>query len=141
VTAESAPEGAIGGSERILLVDDEENIVKLTTLMLEGLGYSVVSKTDSLAALEAFEANPGAFDLVISDYAMPKMTGGEFISRVRDLRPEMAAILISGFHEAATNPERADRMASVELVKKPFSRLDLALAVRRAVCRRNAPCT
>jgi CheY-like chemotaxis protein len=139
-TAAIAPARAPGGRERILLVDDEADIVKLAARMLEDLGYRVVSKIDGLAALQAFTANPRAFDLVISDYAMPKMTGDEFIRKVRELRPNMPAILISGFHEAVVSPERAKRIGSVDMVKKPFSRSDLALAVRRAVDRRGAPC-
>ncbi len=68
-----------GGSERILFVDDEEDIAKLAARLLHDLGYGVVSKTSSLAALQLFTADPRAFDLVISDFTMPNMTGGEFI--------------------------------------------------------------
>lgn len=139
MATESGPGRAPRGNERILLVDDEEDIVKLGARLLEDLGYAVVSKTSSEAALQLFTVDPHAFDLVISDYAMPKMTGEEFIGRVRELRPDIPAILISGFYEAAVSPERDDEIPWVDCMKKPFSRSDLALAVRRAVGRRNAP--
>ncbi|MFA5906384.1 MAG: PhnD/SsuA/transferrin family substrate-binding protein, partial [Desulfobacula sp.] len=64
-----------GGTERVLLVDDEESIITMEKRQLERLGYQVVSRTSSIEALEAFKANPNKFDLVISDLAMPKMPG------------------------------------------------------------------
>lgn len=136
--AAKAPGPAPGGNERILFVDDEEDIAKLGVRMLQDLGYGVVSRTSSLAALELFTADPYAFDLVISDLTMPKMTGQQFIGKLRDLRPDIPAILISGFHDAAVPAEQASGVPPVECVKKPFSRSDLALAIRRALDRRSA---
>src|SRR5579862_195810 len=130
--AESAPGPIPGGTERILLVDDEEDIVKLGANILRDLGYSVVTITSSMAALELFTADPLACDLVISDFTMPKMSGGEFISNVREVRPDMLVMLISGFHDAALS---AEQMPQVECVKKPFSRAELAQAIRRSLDR------
>jgi PAS domain S-box-containing protein len=131
--------GAVpGGCERILLVDDEENIATLAARILRDLGYTVESQTSSLAALHRFTADPRAFDLIISDYNMPKMTGAEFVGKVRDLRPDIPAILISGLHDV-TVAEAAKGRPPVESVKKPFSRADLAHAVRRALDRQLTP--
>jgi len=129
------------GAEHVLFVDDEEDIAKLGSRMLRGLGYRVTAKTSSLAALQLFQADPQAFDLVISDFAMPKMTGGELIAALRETRPDIPAILISGFHDDLLSPEQAKAMEFVEQVKKPFSRSDLALAIRRALDGRQAPRT
>ena len=126
------------GAERVLFVDDEEDIVKLGSRMLEDLGYKVTERTSSLAALQLFLENPYAFDVVISDFAMPKMTGGEFISELRKIRPHIPAILVSGFHDELLSPEQAGGMESVEQVHKPFSRPALATAIRRALDRRPA---
>ena len=68
------PESIQGGTETILLVDDEADIVQMEKQRLTRLGYQVFSSTDSLQALELFSANPDKFDLVISDMAMPNMT-------------------------------------------------------------------
>jgi CheY-like chemotaxis protein len=131
--------GAVaGGAERILFVDDEEDIVKLETRLLRDLGDGLVSRTSSLAALQVFSADPHAFDLVISDFTMPKMTGGELIGKVRELRPAIPAILISGFHDATVYAERSAEVPPMECVKKPFSRAELAQAIRRALDRRAA---
>jgi len=65
------------GTERILYIDDEHDLVDIVTEMLESLAYEVVGTTSSLKALELFSANPGKFDLVITDMAMPKMTEEE----------------------------------------------------------------
>jgi len=140
IAGERAPGPAPGGRERILFVDDEEDIVLLATRMLRDLGYTVVSQTSSVESLRIFLADPQAFDLLISDFTMPKMMGEELISKVRAVRPDIPAILISGFHDAAVSRGGAPGAALVECVEKPFSRSDLALAVRRALDRRNAPC-
>jgi len=123
------------GNERVLFVDDEEDIVSLGSHILGDLGYRVVTETSSLAALQLFIKDPYAFDLVISDYTMPKMTGGELIAKLREMRPEMPAIIISGFHDATVSTE-SSWTQSVENVKKPFSRSDLALAMRKALDQR-----
>jgi len=136
-TAE-APGLSPRGAEHVLFVDDEEDIAKLGSRMLEDLGYRVTAKTSSLAALQLFTAEPHAFDLVISDFAMPKMTGGELIGALREIRPDIPAILISGYHDELLSPEQAVRMELVEQVKKPFLRSDLALAIRKALDRRQA---
>ncbi len=65
----------LGGSERILFVDDEPAIIELAGYRLSAEGYEVESHTSSLAALEAFRDHPQAFDLVITDQTMPGMTG------------------------------------------------------------------
>ena len=136
--ADTALGPVAGGAERILFVDDEEDIVKLETRLLRDLGDGLVSRTSSLAALHLFSADPHAFDLVISDFTMPKMTGGELIGKVRELRPAIPAILISGFHDATVYAERSAEVPPMECVKKPFSRAELAQAIRRALDRRAA---
>jgi two-component system cell cycle sensor histidine kinase/response regulator CckA len=63
------------GDERILFVDDEKVLTDMGRQMLERLGYKVVCRTSSIEALEQFKAQPGNFDLVITDMTMPNMTG------------------------------------------------------------------
>ena len=137
-SAEKPPQPAPRGTEHVLFVDDEESIVQLGSRMLRDLGYVVTTETSSPRAFDLFNAGAQRFDLVISDFTMPKMTGGEFIARLREVRPDIPAILISGFHEEAVPIEPAGGIDSVERVKKPFTRSDLAFAIRRALDRRKA---
>ena len=66
---------------KILLVDDEQFIVESYGEMLKSLGYKVIAETSSKKALEAFQAQPEKFDLVLTDYTMPEMTGVEFLKK------------------------------------------------------------
>ena len=72
------------GTEHILLVDDEKAIIEMEQNMLERLGYKVTSRSSSLEALEAFRAAPDKFDLVISDMAMPNMSGDKLLFRPKN---------------------------------------------------------
>ena len=75
------------GHGRILFVDDEPALVQSVTRIMESLGYEVTSFVAAEEALAAFVADPGAFDVVVTDYTMPQMTGTDIISRVREVRP------------------------------------------------------
>lgn len=117
------------GTETILLVDDEEQIVEMSGRMLQYLGYSVVGLTDSTEALGIFAENPGNCDLVITDQTMPGMTGGELARRLMAIRPDIPVILCSGFSEQMTE-ERARSMGVRSYVMKPLNLHDLAFLVR-----------
>jgi PAS domain S-box-containing protein len=136
-SAEKALRPAPCGTGHVLFVDDEESIVQLGARMLRDLGYEVTAESSSLRAFDLFTADADGFDLVISDFAMPKMTGGEFITRVREVRPDIPAILISGFHDEAVPIDPAGGIDAIERVSKPFTRSDLAFAIRRALDRSN----
>jgi CheY-like chemotaxis protein len=126
------------GAERILLVDDEQSVVELSSRILEELGYVITTEISSPAALDRFASKPDSFDLVISDVTMPRMTGGELVAKIKAIRPDIPAILISGFHDEPAPTEEGGAVDIVERVKKPFTRSDLALAIRRALDRRSA---
>jgi nitrogen-specific signal transduction histidine kinase len=81
------------GCKRILLVDDEEPVLRLEQLMLERLGYQVLAQTNSPDALYTFRAKPSAFDLVISDRGMPNMTGEQLAGKLIALRPGIPIII------------------------------------------------
>ncbi|MCB9477242.1 MAG: response regulator [Deltaproteobacteria bacterium] len=118
-----------GGTERILCVDDDEALNKAVGQMLALLGYQVAYQASGVEALEMIRANPMAFDLVISDFAMPLMTGLELARKVRKFRPDMAVILTSGFVQQI--PEDALRALGLDAVlAKPVSATELARAVR-----------
>ena len=117
------------GTERILLIDDESIVVEMETAVLEKLGYKVIPVTDSLSALEIFHSGPGEFDLIITDYTMPKLTGIDVVEDIRRIRPDIPIILCTGFSEKVTLEGTED--LDVELVK-PFSMKQIAESVRKA---------
>ena len=119
------------GNERILIVDDEQIIVEMGSTALERLGYRVATQISSLDALETFQANPDSFDLLITDYTMPKLTGMDLADAVRRLRPQMPIILCTGFSEKVTGREIEIR--ALELLMKPFNIKQLAGLVRKVL--------
>jgi signal transduction histidine kinase len=86
----------LDGTENILFVDDEASIVKLAKRILERLGYTITGKTSCTEALELFKEKPDEFDLVITDMAMPIMTGTEFAKKILKIQPDIPIIMCSG---------------------------------------------
>ena len=130
---EAKPEEFIsGGKERILFVDDEEMLVELGKSVLASLGYDVVGRTSSLAALELFSARPEQFDLVVTDMTMPNMTGIELAQKLLRLKPGIPIILCTGFSETVT-PESVKSVGVKDLIMKPFKRHQIAESIRRTL--------
>ena len=117
------------GHEHILVVDDEDAIVRLERQMLERLGYRVTARTSSIEALEAFKANPATFDLVLTDMAMPNMTGDRLARELLALRPDLPVVICTGFSERL-NPEKAAAMGVKGFLLKPVVKSDLARIMR-----------
>ncbi|MBR9980228.1 MAG: PAS domain S-box protein, partial [Desulfatitalea sp.] len=120
------------GSERLLLVDDEEAIVRMEKQMLERLGYEVTTRTSSVDALEAFKAKPSAYDLVITDMAMPNMTGDELSRRLIAVRADIPVIICTGFSEKMS-AAKAHQIGIKGFLMKPLVRGDLANMVRKVL--------
>lgn len=123
------PELPPGRGERILVVDDEPKIVGFVERWLDDLGYKVRIETHPEAALEAVRAAPDNWDLVMTDYLMPGMTGLELSSQIRSIRPDLPILLTTGFIEDI--PEEAIRRAGVgRVIKKPVFMRPLAQVLR-----------
>ncbi|RZB38358.1 MAG: hypothetical protein SRB2_00106 [Desulfobacteraceae bacterium Eth-SRB2] len=122
------------GNERILLVDDEEQIVKMQNEMLELLGYHVTPRTSSIETLEAFRVQPDKFDLVITDMTMPNMNGAELASKLVEIRPDIPIIICTGFSEKMSK-ERADALGIKSFLMKPVFKSDLARTIRNVLDR------
>ena len=120
------------GTERILFVDDEETIVLMTQQILERLGYQVTPRTSSVEALEAFRAQPDNFDLVITDFTMPNMTGMELASKLLDIRPDIPIIICTGFSEVL-DKNRAKAVGIREYVMKPIAKDQIARSIRKVL--------
>ncbi len=125
-------DGLPEGTERILLVDDEADLVHLGKQMLERLGYTVVACTQSVEALELFRRQPDAFDLVITDQTMPQMTGEELTRHLLWLRPELPVILITGYSQTLS-PEQAKALGIRAYVMKPMVTQEFARVIRQVL--------
>lgn len=117
------------GSERILFVDDEAPITKIGSRILQRQGYSVKSTNSSIDALDVFRAKPSAFDLVITDMTMPKMTGDELASELMKIRPDIPVILCTG-HSKTISEESAAKIGISAFAYKPLVKADLVKTVR-----------
>ena len=129
------PSITIKGKERILLVDDEDQIINIEQQILERLGYQVTPKTDSQEALEEFASQPDRFDLVITDMTMPKMTGDQLAQRMMEIKPQIPVILCTGYNEAISE-EKALAMGIDKFVMKPIVKDVLASTIRTVLDQR-----
>lgn len=122
-----------GGSEKILLVDDEPDIINLVIKYLERLGYDVTGVPGSREAFKLFETDPARFDMLITDMAMPEMTGLELIEKIRDISKDIPVILCSGYSNLLTD-ETAKSMGIQMIIDKPVRFTDLAVKIRKILC-------
>ncbi len=120
------------GSERILLIDDEEILANMTRTMLEKLGYQVTVRRSSLEALTTFQNQPDAYDLVITDQTMPGMTGIDLARRMLQLRPDLPIILCTGY-SSLISEDKAKSAGIRGFALKPLAKKDLAVLIRRVL--------
>ena len=92
-----APGTAPGPIETILFVDDDVDLVELLSVGLGDLGYRVTAFADPVEAIAAFRSAPGAFDAVVSDLSMPRISGLQLASQVVQIRPATPVVLMSGY--------------------------------------------
>jgi CheY-like chemotaxis protein len=136
-TQEIETDGSIpGGTERILLVDDETAVIALEKASLSRLGYQVTTCTVSTEALDIFRSGPDQFDLVITDMAMPKMSGDRLAVELIKIRPDIPILLCTGFSESMTD-EKIKALGIRGLLFKPLVVRDLAEKIREVLD--NAP--
>ena len=117
------------GTEKILLVDDEKDLVDIGCQMLAKLGYDVAGMLGSLAALETFKQSPHRFDLVITDLNMPGMNGDRLSQELVRIRPGLPIIMYTGFSEPF-DQNRAVNMGIRKVIMKPLTMNVLAKSVR-----------
>lgn len=120
------------GDERILIVDDETAICKMTSRMLKESGYSVIFETDSEAALALFAEQPAGFDLVITDMSMPKMAGDLLAQKILAIRPDIPVIITTGYSRRMSDP-KAVELGVKALLPKPFGKKRLLKTVRKVL--------
>ncbi|MBI9075206.1 MAG: PAS domain S-box protein [Desulfatibacillum sp.] len=127
---------APGGKERLLIVDDEGQVLRLTQRMLEKLGYRIQAEQDSNKALELFASDPRAFDLVLTDMTMPGLTGEDLAKRILEIRPDIPIILCTGYADIFSQ-KQARELGFAQCLYKPLDRQLLAQTLRTVLSRKN----
>ncbi|MBN2032573.1 MAG: PAS domain S-box protein [Deltaproteobacteria bacterium] len=124
-----APAKPIRGAETLLLVDDEESVLKVAQMMLEKLGYRVIATKSSEEAIELFSKNKTCIDLAILDMVMPDMGGGLLYEKLKMIDPDVKALLSSGYSVEGEAMEIL-RKGCNDFIQKPFGLTDLSKKVR-----------
>ena len=99
-------------------MDDHVEVRSTTAAVLEDLGHTVEQASNGAEALEALKTRECDFDVLISDYAMPHLSGTDFLREAREICPEVPALIITGYAEAEAIH---DRPPGVEILQKPFT--------------------
>ncbi len=121
-----------GGTETIMVVDDEEDIRHLTRELLENQGYTVKTCEDGLTALSVFQKAPSEVDLVITDMTMPHMTGEELAVRLIEIRQDIPVILCTGYSEQFSEKQALD-IGVARYMLKPIQNQDIVNMVRKVL--------
>jgi len=117
------------GTERILFVDDEPALVEIGQQLLQLLGYQVTARTGSPQALEMYLQNPEGFDLLITDYTMPVMTGTQLAKSALEANPGLPVILMSGLE--TVNIAAEAKLAGIKgFICKPIVIKEIAVLIR-----------
>lgn len=115
------------GSETVLLVENEEALLAVFERFLSNLGYTVLTAKNGEEGLKVFSENPQRVDIAVLDVAMPLMSGDEALKKMRDLKPDLIAVLSSGL------PYSRNKAGDLEttFLAKPYSITTLAQTIRR----------
>lgn len=120
------------GTERILFVDDELPVAKMSKRHLETLGYEVIIRTSSVEALELFKTKPNDFDLVVTDMTMPNLTGDKLAVELIKYRRDIPVVLCTGYSKRISD-ENASEIGIKAFAYKPVVKADLAKTVRKVL--------
>ena len=128
----AAPTKIVKGSEHILLVDDQHQVLNIQRQILAFLGYRISQRSSALDALEAFRADPQRFDLVITDYGMRPMNGRVLARKLKEIRPDLPIILCTGYNQDMAPVDLPDADI-LEVVTKPIKIKEFSAAIRRCL--------
>ncbi len=120
------------GAETILVVEDDEAVLEVVCLELRRHGYNVLESSGPVAALEVSEQHTGSIALVVSDMVMPGIRGDELVRRLRDARPGLPALIVSGYARDAGD-DSWQREPNTSFLAKPFMSTQLAQKVREVL--------
>lgn len=115
-----------------MVVEDDAQLRRIAVELLEEQGYTVMSCGDGLEALRSLKSYDDPVHLILTDVVMPKMGGSEVADRVRELRPEIKVLFMSGYTDDEIL-ERRIATRGISFLQKPFTAESLALAVRNVL--------
>jgi CheY-like chemotaxis protein len=129
---EAPPIDVAGGTETILLVEDESSVRELARTILARLGYNVLAAADPHEALAIVASHSERIHVLVSDVVMPVMSGPELARRIRLMRPNVKTLLLSGYTDNII--DSGDRLAGTDgFLSKPFTANDLARKVAEII--------
>lgn len=117
--------------KKIIIVDDEPAIVRMTQQKMKRLGYVVTGTTNPKEALEWVKSNPDQYDLLLTDMVMPKLNGAQLSKAVLKIRPDLPIVLCSGF--CMLSEQECKNMGICKVLKKPVDWFELADAVQEVL--------
>jgi hypothetical protein len=127
------PAAAItSGNETILLVEDDESVMKVTRTILEGLGYTVIEAANGEQAIERFRENAGGVHLVVSDMIMPGLSGKDVQRELSRIQPDIKILYISGY-TADILKQKGMEGERLNFVSKPLQPDDLSRKIREVL--------
>ncbi|HTO94730.1 MAG TPA: ATP-binding protein, partial [Bacteroidota bacterium] len=132
IAAREADIARIGGTETLMVVEDEEMLSELLKASLEALGYTVVVASNGDQALGMFESVGEEIDLVVSDLGLPGMSGAELFQKIRAIRGDARVIIATGYIDPETRSELLN-LGACGFIQKPYLPDDVARAVREAL--------
>ncbi|MBD3257796.1 PAS domain S-box protein, partial [candidate division GN15 bacterium] len=123
---------AVGGTETILLAEDDEAVRGLAERVLTRAGYTVLTAEDGKRALEVFQAHKDTVDALLVDVVMPGLSGRGVLEEIRKTKPDIPVVFASGYSENVVHTNFVVK-AGIRLVQKPFSHDALLRAIRGAI--------
>ena len=120
------------GMARILIVDDEDQIVRMEQQMLERLGYQVTARISNIEALEAFRADPDKFNLVIADMTMSNITGVQLSQKLLEIKHDIPIIICTGLNQKISE-DNAKTVGINGFIIKPATINELAGTIRKVL--------
>ncbi len=128
---EQAP-AAQAGSETLLLVEDDATVRMVEKALLEDLGYRVIEALDGEHAVALFRERKDEVRLVVSDVIMPGLSGGELLGRLRELRPDVGVLFVSGY-TADILRKKGIEGGAIDFISKPLRPDTLSIKIREAL--------
>jgi CheY-like chemotaxis protein len=132
IASDSGIQELPGGSETVLLVDDDDGVRRMTYELLQKVGYRVLEAADGTEALSICEREAGRIDLLLTDAIMPVLSGRAVAERVVLIRPGIRVLFMSGYTEDQVL-RRDVQIGDVAFLQKPFSARELTMRVRQVL--------
>jgi two-component system, cell cycle sensor histidine kinase and response regulator CckA len=125
----SASEKVAGGTETILIAEDEPDLRELARIFLEGYGYKVLAAGSAKQAIQTAAIFAGPIDLLLTDVIMPGMSGPQLAEQILSKRPQTRIVYMTGYTDDMVVQHKVLE-PGVKVLQKPFGKADLALKVR-----------